>query len=189
MPEPQTVHLVGGTGRTGRRVLRRHLVGCDAVISCLGHVFSPRGIIGPPRDLVARATTRLCWVAALPIGLPVDDHGDRGLARALARADQEALAVVGGGVDDGARVPGLRDSGEDRPRGRAPVDRGSARPAVAERDGRKRSRASANSRPTRCPSPRYRRPAGSSPPEASRFRFPVVPPEASAGSVSDRPEW
>lgn len=40
--------------------LQRHLRGCDAVISCLGHVISLRGIFGPPRDLVTRATARLC---------------------------------------------------------------------------------------------------------------------------------
>jgi hypothetical protein len=40
--------------------LRRHLRGCDAVISCLGHVINFRGVFGPPRDLVMRATTRLC---------------------------------------------------------------------------------------------------------------------------------
>lgn len=34
--------------------------GCDAVISCLGHVISLRGVFGPPRDLVARVTSRLC---------------------------------------------------------------------------------------------------------------------------------
>lgn len=101
----QTVLLVGGTGRTGRRVLQQlldrgisvravvrsrgklppdvagnpnltvieasllslrdeelqqHLRGSDAVISCLGHVISLKGILGPPRDLVTRATTRLC---------------------------------------------------------------------------------------------------------------------------------
>jgi len=100
-----TVLLVGGTGRTGRRVMQQlldrgigvraivrsreklqpdvagnpnltvieasllslgdeelvqHLRGCDAVISCLGHVISLKGIYGPPRDLVTRATTRLC---------------------------------------------------------------------------------------------------------------------------------
>ncbi len=105
MPEQQTVLLVGGTGRTGRRVLQqlldrgvrvravarassrlppdvaRHpnltvieasllslpedelcrlLAGCGAVVSCLGHVLSLRGIFGPPRDLVTSATTRLC---------------------------------------------------------------------------------------------------------------------------------
>jgi nucleoside-diphosphate-sugar epimerase len=105
MPTQQTVLLVGGTGRTGRRTLQqlldrgvsvravvrspgklppgvaghpgltvieasllalrdgelqRHLGGCDAVVSCLGHVLSLRGVLGPPRDLVARATARLC---------------------------------------------------------------------------------------------------------------------------------
>jgi hypothetical protein len=102
---PQTVLLLGGTGRTGGRVLRqlldrgvavraivrsrarlppevvghahltvieaslpsladedleRHLRGCDAAVSCLGHVLSLKGVFGPPRDLVTRATVRLC---------------------------------------------------------------------------------------------------------------------------------
>jgi nucleoside-diphosphate-sugar epimerase len=105
MSTQQTVLLVGGTGRTGRRVLTqllgggasvrvvvrsagklpagaadnpnltvveadllslgdddllRQVRGCDAVISCLGHVPDFKGIFGPPRDLVTRATTRLC---------------------------------------------------------------------------------------------------------------------------------
>ncbi|MHB1194000.1 MAG: NAD(P)-binding oxidoreductase [Longimicrobiales bacterium] len=104
MPE-RHVLLVGGTGRTGGRVLtqlldrgvhvraivrsaqrlpagvlgRPGLVvveadllslgdeallqqvrGCDTVISCLGHVLSLKGVFGPPRDLVTRATARLC---------------------------------------------------------------------------------------------------------------------------------
>jgi nucleoside-diphosphate-sugar epimerase len=105
MPEQQTVLLLGGTGRTGRRVLdgllshgvivravvrsagrlpervtadpkvrvleagllslsdeelRRQVRGCDAVICCLGHTISFAGIFGPPRDLLTRATARLC---------------------------------------------------------------------------------------------------------------------------------
>jgi len=40
--------------------LRRHVAGCDAVISCLGHVMSLKGMFGAPRDLVTRATTRVC---------------------------------------------------------------------------------------------------------------------------------
>jgi uncharacterized protein YbjT (DUF2867 family) len=117
MPDLQTVLLVGGTGRTGRRVLqqllgrgvrvravvrpggrlppdvaahpgltvieasllslpddelRRHLAGCRAVVSCLGHVLSLRGVFGPPRDLVTRATTRLCRaIGALRPAAPV----------------------------------------------------------------------------------------------------------------------
>ena len=96
MPTQQTVLLVGGTGRTGRRLLerllssginfrvivrsaqrlpagavdhpnlavveanllslddedlQRHARGCDAVISCLGHVLSFEGVFFPPRDL------------------------------------------------------------------------------------------------------------------------------------------
>ncbi len=105
MTPQQTVLLVGGSGRTGGRVLRQLLArgvavravfrsraalpaelashpgltvveasllalgdeelqqlvsGCDAVISCLGHRISLRGIFGAPRDLVTRAVTRLC---------------------------------------------------------------------------------------------------------------------------------
>jgi hypothetical protein len=117
MTSQQTVLLVGGTGRTGRRVLQQllgrgisvraivrsggklppdvagnpnltvveasllslpdeelqqHLRGCGAVISCLGHVLSRKGIFGSPRDLVTRATTRLCRaVEALQPPTPV----------------------------------------------------------------------------------------------------------------------
>ena len=105
MTTEQTVLLLGGTGRTGGRVLqqllsrgvsvraivrsarklpagvapdpnltvieadllslsdedlRRHVRGCDAVISCLGHVLSLQGMFGKPRDLVTQASTRLC---------------------------------------------------------------------------------------------------------------------------------
>ena len=112
----QTVLLVGGTGRTGQRVLeqllsrgisvrvivrsvqrlpvgvaedpnlavveadllslgdedlRRHVHGCDAIISCLGHVTNLKGVMGPPRDLVTQATTRLCRaIAALAPAKP-----------------------------------------------------------------------------------------------------------------------
>lgn len=40
--------------------LQCQVSGCDAVISCLGHVVSVRGVFGPPYDLVTRATMRLC---------------------------------------------------------------------------------------------------------------------------------
>jgi uncharacterized protein YbjT (DUF2867 family) len=117
MPTQQTVLLVGGTGRTGRRALkqlldrgvgvraivrsrgklppdvarhpdltvieasllslrdeelREHLRGCDAVVSCLGHMLSLRGVFGPPRDLVTSATMRLCGaISALRPPAPV----------------------------------------------------------------------------------------------------------------------
>jgi len=102
-----TVLLLGGTGRTGGRVmeqllsrgvnvraivrsagrvptgaaanpalaiveadlltmsddeLRRDVAGCDAVISCLGHNISLKGVLGPPHDLVTRAVSRVCSV-------------------------------------------------------------------------------------------------------------------------------
>ena len=40
--------------------LQRQVRGCDAVLSCLGHVITLKGVFGPPRDLVTRATARLC---------------------------------------------------------------------------------------------------------------------------------
>lgn len=52
--------------------LHRHLGGCGAVVSCLGHVISPRGIFGPPHDLVTKATMRLCrGIEALQAPAPV----------------------------------------------------------------------------------------------------------------------
>ena len=39
--------------------LRRQVEGCDAVVSCLGHVMSARGMFGPPRDLVTRSVKRV----------------------------------------------------------------------------------------------------------------------------------
>ncbi|MDO8963954.1 MAG: NAD(P)H-binding protein [Coriobacteriia bacterium] len=40
--------------------LQRHVAGCDAVISCLGHRIDLKGLFGPPRDLVTRAVARTC---------------------------------------------------------------------------------------------------------------------------------
>jgi nucleoside-diphosphate-sugar epimerase len=52
--------------------LRRHLGGCQAVVSCLGHVLTLKGVFGPPRDLVTRATASLCrGIEALEPAAPV----------------------------------------------------------------------------------------------------------------------
>ena len=104
MSHQQTVLLVGGTGRTGQRVLeqllnrgisvrvivrstqklpagvaenpnltvveadllslgdedlQRHIRGCDAVISCLGHVISLKGVLGR-RATSSRGPRRGC---------------------------------------------------------------------------------------------------------------------------------
>lgn len=40
--------------------MARHVSGCDAVASCLGHNLNVRGIFGHPRRLVTEATRRLC---------------------------------------------------------------------------------------------------------------------------------
>ncbi|HSW00743.1 MAG TPA: NAD(P)-binding oxidoreductase [Sedimentisphaerales bacterium] len=40
--------------------MARHVGGCDAAASCLGHNISWRGIFGRPRRLVTDATRRLC---------------------------------------------------------------------------------------------------------------------------------
>ncbi len=40
--------------------LLRQVRDCDAVVSCLGHNLSLKGVFGSPRDLVTRAVTRVC---------------------------------------------------------------------------------------------------------------------------------
>jgi len=40
--------------------LADYVLGCDAVVSCLGHVISFRGIFGAPRKLCTEAAQRLC---------------------------------------------------------------------------------------------------------------------------------
>ncbi len=40
--------------------MAQHVDGCDAVVSCLGHNLSLKGIYGQPRRLVTDATRRLC---------------------------------------------------------------------------------------------------------------------------------
>lgn len=40
--------------------MARHVGGCDAIASCLGHNLSLKGIFWPPRRLVSDATRRLC---------------------------------------------------------------------------------------------------------------------------------
>jgi len=40
--------------------MARHVNGCDAVASCLGHSLTWEGVFGPPRRLVTEAVRRLC---------------------------------------------------------------------------------------------------------------------------------
>jgi len=58
--DPNLTVTVADLLSLGDEDLAQQVLGCDAVISCLGHVTSLRGVFGPPRDLVTRATTRVC---------------------------------------------------------------------------------------------------------------------------------
>jgi hypothetical protein len=52
--------------------LQRHIRDCDAVVSCLGHVISLRGVFGSPHDLVTRITKSICKaIEALQPATPV----------------------------------------------------------------------------------------------------------------------
>ena len=57
---PQLTVVAADLLSLDREELAAQVRGCDAVISCLGHVISVRGVFGPPHDLVTRATVRLC---------------------------------------------------------------------------------------------------------------------------------
>lgn len=52
--------IQAGILEMGDDELARHVEGCDAVASCLGHNLSFKGIYGPPRRLVTDAVRRLC---------------------------------------------------------------------------------------------------------------------------------
>ena len=69
---PNLTAVEGDLLSLGNEELQRYIRGCDAVISCLGHVISFKGVFGQPRDLVARATTRLCrGIEALQPAKPI----------------------------------------------------------------------------------------------------------------------
>lgn len=83
--------------------LRAHLDGCDAVISCLGHVLTLKGVYGAPRDLVAQATARLCKaIEALAPASPikfilmssVSVHRDRSFDPRRGGGERAFLAVL-----------------------------------------------------------------------------------------------
>jgi len=48
--------------------MAQHVNGCDAVVSCLGHNISFKGMFGHPRRLVTDATRRLC--SAIKANMP-----------------------------------------------------------------------------------------------------------------------
>ena len=52
--------IVGSISDMDERELARHVRGCDAVASCLGHNLSFKGMFGAPHRLVTNATKKLC---------------------------------------------------------------------------------------------------------------------------------
>lgn len=56
--------IEAGVAEMGDDELARHLRGCSAAASCLGHTLSVRGVYGRPRRLVADTARRLCAALA-----------------------------------------------------------------------------------------------------------------------------
>jgi hypothetical protein len=52
--------IIGNASEMGIDVLQNHLTGCYAVLSCLGHTLSFKGIYGQPRQLVTDTVRHLC---------------------------------------------------------------------------------------------------------------------------------
>ena len=71
--------------------MAQHVKGCNAVVSCLGHNMSFKGIFGHPRRLVTDATRRLC--GAIKVNRPempvkfvlmnTTGNGNRGLSERI----------------------------------------------------------------------------------------------------------
>jgi len=57
---PELLVIRGSILELGDAELARHVEGCHAVASCLGHNLTMRGIFGPPRRLVTESVRRLC---------------------------------------------------------------------------------------------------------------------------------
>lgn len=82
--------------------LARHVDGCTAIASCLGHTLSLKGVYGPPRRLVADAVRRLCLaVKSRPGADPVRfvlmntaGHRNRDMAEPVSWAQRCVMGVV-----------------------------------------------------------------------------------------------
>jgi nucleoside-diphosphate-sugar epimerase len=57
---PNLSLIVGNIPEMSTAELQQHLSDCDAVLSCLGHTLSFKGIYGQPRRLVTNAVRDLC---------------------------------------------------------------------------------------------------------------------------------
>jgi putative NADH-flavin reductase len=52
--------IVASISKLSDTELQKHVAGCDALASCLGHNMTFKGVFGPPRRLVRDAVRRLC---------------------------------------------------------------------------------------------------------------------------------
>jgi hypothetical protein len=52
--------ITGSILELNDREMSKHSIGCQAIVSCLGHNLTWKGIYGHPRKLVTEATRRLC---------------------------------------------------------------------------------------------------------------------------------
>ena len=57
---PNLSLIVGNISEMNIAELQQHLSNCDAVLSCLGHTLSFKGVYGQPRRLVTNAARDLC---------------------------------------------------------------------------------------------------------------------------------
>ncbi|MFY3135247.1 NAD(P)-dependent oxidoreductase [Achromobacter xylosoxidans] len=82
--------------------MARHVAGCSAVASCLGHPLSLRGIYGQPRRLVLDALRRLCQaiVASAPprpvrvVLMNTAGNSNRDLREPVSLAQRGVVALV-----------------------------------------------------------------------------------------------
>lgn len=86
----------------GNAELARHVDGCHAVVSCLGHSTSLRGIYGHPRRLVTEALRRLCHAMkanqpASPVRLVLMNtagNRNRDLSEPISPAQQYVISLL-----------------------------------------------------------------------------------------------
>lgn len=109
---PDALRALGGDSRLSliqasvldldEATLARHVAGCSAVASCLGHPMSLRGIYGQPRRLVLDALRRLCRaiVASAPtrpvrvVLMNTAGNSNRDLREPVSLAQRGVVAVV-----------------------------------------------------------------------------------------------
>lgn len=92
--------IVGNISEMGANELQSHLTDCDAVLSCLGHTLSFKGIYGQPRRLVTESVRHLCQAIeanqpAQPIKLVLmNTTGNRNLVEPISFAQHCVIGLL-----------------------------------------------------------------------------------------------